>query len=122
MIRLLQMMLLDTIMHKSDLCTDTSYLFVTLPSQQNLRSGVLKGAYTKGSAASPTQRTLDDATEPNICDLGQIFSGVQQHVLGLEIHMYQLHTRVGINEPTLFSYTSRTGGKAWMQGRAAVRS
>ena len=68
-----------------------SHLLVALAAQKDLRGSVLKGAHPKGGAASSTQRTLDDATKANIRNLGQVFSGIEQDVFGLEIHVNQLH-------------------------------
>jgi len=68
------------------------YLLITLAAQKDLRCSVLKCAHTKRCAASPTKCALNNATEPNICNLGQVLSGIEQDVLGLEIHVYQLHS------------------------------
>lgn len=83
----------EAVLHefKAGLDTGLSHLLIALAAQEDLRGGVLKGAHPKGCAASPTQRTLDDATEPNVRNLGQVFSGIEQDVLGLEIHVNQLH-------------------------------
>lgn len=83
----------DTVLHefKARLDTGMSHLLIALAAQQDLRGSVFKGAHPKGCAASPTQRTLDDATKANVRNLGQVFSGIEQDVLGLEIHVNQLH-------------------------------
>lgn len=68
-----------------------AYLLVTLSTQQDFRCSVLEGAHAKGRAASSAKCALDDATETNICNLRQILSSIEQDVLGLEVHMNQLH-------------------------------
>ena len=67
-------------------------LLIALSSQQNFRRSVLKGANTKWCAASSTKCALNNATQTNVCNLCQILPSIEQDILGLEVHMNQLHS------------------------------
>ena len=68
------------------------YFLIALSSQQDFRCSVLKSANTKWRAASTAECALNDAAQTDICNLCQILSGIKQNILGLEVHVDQLHS------------------------------
>ena len=62
-------------------------LLIALSPQQDFRCSILKGANTKWCAASSAKCALNDATQTDICNLCQVPPGIEQNILGLEVHM-----------------------------------